>query len=610
MDTQVQVREIEELVANGRKDDAVRALSALSSVDIHDADFHRRLADLAEAAGHGPLLAYELNLAFRDDPSDVELLRRLAQVHNDAGRPERAVKCWRAVTERVPSDADAWEELGLLLTELGRDEDARDVFENALRATNDRRFKARVREAARSASATEDSADLPSDAVVARFVSIFGGREGVYARQYAGANGESGYTPVREPFTHDVAQRHLLGSHTVGIYPLRADNTVNFAAIDLDLTKPVVDRAGPDSPVWRTARVRMLEYAGSIADAGAECGVHVYLEDSGFKGIHCWVFFATPLPGRFARLLTDALLERAGSPPHDVSVERFPKQAAIRLDALGNLIKLPMGIHRRSGRRSAWLDPQGVRIEDGAAHLLAIRRTEHDAVHAMLDTRFPRVHDDDGQDDGDGPPFDEARATAHTVEYRPETDFDLQTVLTRCATLRELVRKSEIDRHLSHEEALVLVHTVGHIPSGPQAVNAVLGRCPGVDPSMRMKSRLRGNPMSCPKIRAKIPHVTSLVPCDCQFDPGAGLYPTPILHIEHHDGPGPPDVQALRLEGIVQDFLRAHKSLHDAQHLYDTSAARLGEMLDAAGVDHFDTPLGKVRRIRDEAGAPNFQLEV
>lgn len=56
-------------------------------------------------------------------------------------------------------------------------------------------------------------------------------------------------------------------------------------------------------------------------------------------------------------------------------------------------------------------------------------------------------------------------------------------------------------RQLSHPEQLVLTHSLGHVEGGPQAVNYLLAQCVDVGPEKFMKSRLKGNPVSCPSIR-------------------------------------------------------------------------------------------------------------
>ena len=47
-----------------------------------------------------------------------------------------------------------------------------------------------------------------------------------------------------------------------------------------------------------------------------------------------------------------------------------------------------------------------------------------------------------------------------------------------------------------------------------------------------MQSRLKGNPISCPKIRKRIGHVTRRTKCRCAFEFAPNHYPTPVLHLE------------------------------------------------------------------------------
>ncbi|NDD31391.1 MAG: hypothetical protein EB084_24330, partial [Proteobacteria bacterium] len=365
-------------IDTGDYDTAISALETLDEADINDARLHLRVADLAQAAGAGTRLLTALSLAHRDAPDDLTVIRRLAQAHEDAGASDKAVRMWRLLTERAPTDVAAWDALGTLLADMGRLEESRTVFDQALQSTGDKRFRALAKENRRDAPV--DDLPVPSEAMLVRFVSLFDGREGVYARQWASEQGATGYTPIREPFTVNVAKNHLLGNHTVGIYPLRLDNTVNFGAIDFDLPKSFIERSAPGRPEWLQAMGQMLEFAERLRRIAHERGLFVHLEDSGWKGLHAWVFAAAPLPAVVMRKLLDTLLGITGPLPLGIRTEVFPKQNVLPLDKLGNLIKLPMGLHRRTGRRAAWIDEFGVHVDDQVGYLLEARRVEHDVI--------------------------------------------------------------------------------------------------------------------------------------------------------------------------------------------------------------------------------------
>ena len=91
------------------------------------------------------------------------------------------------------------------------------------------------------------------------FRSLFRGRDDVYAIRWESADGRSGYMPKADrdwksylrakdkdrkkvdrqtrkfrPLTQDVVRGHLVGDHTVGIYPLLQDETCWLLAVDFD----------------------------------------------------------------------------------------------------------------------------------------------------------------------------------------------------------------------------------------------------------------------------------------------------------------------------------------------------------------------------------------
>lgn len=592
------VTSIESLLRQGQEEQAREKLEALRTDGCESADLHVRVADLCQELGQDTRLVVELNRAFALAPDRLELLRRLGQVHTDGGRYKRALKCWKVLTERSPSDVEAWEELGAALASLERHEEARQVYEQAEQATGDKRFQALARE--RPAAVREATVDEPDEAVVARFTHLFSGREGVYARQWANPQGETGYSPIHEPFTPQVVRGHLLGRHTVGNYVLRVDNTVNFAAIDLDLPRDFLTRATQKEAFERLRELRV--YALKMC---LESGLILYLEESGFKGFHIWFLFAQPVPARVARRLATAVAKKAGPPPAGVGIEIFPKQVEVPPDGLGNLIKLPLGVHRVTGRRGEFLDELGLPIEKPYSWILELRTIEMDEIRAYLE----RVSEPDPEPEeslAPGQPAQSASARAAFFDYHLDSDLTTQNVLARCCVLRALAEKALYHNQLNHDEARVVIHTLGHLETGPQAVNVLLRKAPELDASLYLKSRLRGNPMSCAKIRSRLPQVTSHLPCRCEFDLESGLYPNPLLHLQSR-------VQAsatLQFRTLVEDYLRSGKELREASERHAVYTHRLSEWFDQAGTEELKTSLGMLRRIRSEDGQVSFSLEM
>jgi hypothetical protein len=142
----------------------------------------------------------------------------------------------------------------------------------------------------------------------------------------------------------------------------------------------------------------------------------------------------------------------------------------------------------------------------------------------------------------------------------------------------------------------------------------LFARCLHADPALFLKSRLRGHPMSCPKIRARIPHLTSTVDCNCTFDLTTNLYPTPLLHLQALGppaaAPGGLSLESLQFKQLLQDYLKLRQQLRETQLLLHRYEASLARFFEEAGVEAVDAPLGRLRCRKTENGKASFTLEI
>lgn len=587
--------------------EALEALRALDTASVTDADFHVAVARWADELEQPDIALREWSLAHRDRPDDLEIAEQLAEAYLDAGRLEKAARCLKAITRGAPGDARAWQALIEVQRQLGQLEDAEQSRQQAAVLTGGGQFKTRVNQDDDVIGGHDEPEEALDEAFLVLFQEIFQGREGVYARQWVDPAGSTGYSPVRQPPSLQVVKNHLLGNHTVGIYPLRMDNTVLFAAFDLDLAPSVVRSCAPGSPGWVEAIAGLESYADGLQGRARHMGLTLHRADSGYKGLHLWAFFSEPVPAKQARQMCKAIAVGVTVPPV-VRCEIFPKQSALAHDALGNLIKVPLGIHRKTGRRAWFTNAEG-NWNAQRAYLQLASRISRDQLSHCQDVV---VQNELARFDSQQEPSSEGLTVSLPSEaetYHSDSDVEFQVLLSRCVTLRALVSKIDQTGQLGHDEIRVLTHTVGHLATGPAAVNTLLARCLQTDPSLYLKRPLRGNPMSCASIRAKIPEVTANIPCDCRFSPRSGLYPTPGLHLSQATAALP--LEQLQFQALLADFLRARKEVSRWTALLEGFSAKLAVWFDESGADEMQTSYGTLRRRRDDAGGTTaFELTV
>jgi len=229
---------------------------------------------------------------------------------------------------------------------------------------------------------------------IALFRSLFRGREDVYPIRWEGRKGNSGYSPAcanewnrtfcrkpmvkcsdcenrdLKPVTDEVIRGHLLGKHTVGVYPLLVDETCWFLAVDFDKKS------------WQEDVTVFLRTCGEI-------GVHAALERSrSGKGGHVWMFFDRPASVSLARKFGCAILTRSMERRHQIGLDSydrfFPSQDTMPKGGFGNLIALPLQRVPAEKGNSVFVNEAFDPFPDQWMFLSAIERIQLEKVESVV----------------------------------------------------------------------------------------------------------------------------------------------------------------------------------------------------------------------------------
>ena len=186
------------------------------------------------------------------------------------------------------------------------------------------------------------------DALIDKIWSLFVNRSDCYAEQLP----DGSYNLIKEPLTKEIIKQHLRGEKTIGIYQISPmDNTVKWALYDLDVENPTAEQLN----LLRKDVAKIVEKLTAKILFSS-----ILIEFSGSKGYHVWTFFDPSIPAIVANKLLRNISDQA-----EVRVkEVFPKQSQVSGKGFGNLVKLPLGIHQVSKKRSQLLIPPSKPGED------------------------------------------------------------------------------------------------------------------------------------------------------------------------------------------------------------------------------------------------------
>ena len=429
----------------------------------------------------------------------------------------------------------------------------------------------------------------------------------------------------------------------MGTYPLRANNSVRFAAVRIVVSSRS-RRAAPAA--WRNpaggkppaivgadalAVVRALRGRGLAPVVSVEPG----------RAYVVWILAAEPITAARARTVLQLACQAAGPPPPEVIRETIPAQDVARPDKPGTPALLPLGLDPRTQER-AWLCDDALEPLVDPLGFLRDKAPDEAAAMAQAASIAPRPP-------ATGAPRPEEVAPPAELVISPKPDeaslltspfrelARAQEVYRGCGVFRHHVDKAIAGHGLATSERHFVTDVCGRLgDEATPALDAVLRHLDDYKPALapRYLGRLYPHPTSCGRIRQNQPDLTARVGCNCRFRVPPGAYPTPVLHaVGAADVPGLGDrvrqaaarggvaraaaaamnegrkelgAKAAALCARLSDLRRQVRMLEKAIGGVETE---LDVIVEEAGDTPLETPSGTLRRV-DEAGARRFVLEV
>jgi CHC2 zinc finger len=173
------------------------------------------------------------------------------------------------------------------------------------------------------------------------------------------------YVTLKKPLTIEIIKAHLKGLVTLGAYALNAESIAHWLCLDAD-----------EEESWQALQ--------RVARSLVQVGIMPYLEPSR-RGGHIWLF-TPPMPGRIVREFGKGLVHH-----YDLSkLEIYPKQNMLTT-GVGSLVRVPLGVHRKSGKRYHFIQLNGEPLAPTIREQIAVLTQPSLVPHAFIETMCAEV---------------------------------------------------------------------------------------------------------------------------------------------------------------------------------------------------------------------------
>lgn len=451
---------------------------------------------------------------------------------------------------------------------------------------------------------TDGSKPIFTKMTAEKFRKVFVGREDAYAKEEY-KNGMSRHSELQPlPLTEKEIAQHLNGEMTVGTYIQRPNGTVHYIVFDVDVSKSILLKHGQNSEMFQRYHRKAQQMALEICDILKKLGLKGYLEDSGNRGYHVWLFLTEWIPVRYANMFCEVVQEKIGTYENgEISLEFFPNKTRLKPGKFGQALKLPYGMHIRSGQRSFFLDDEMQICDDIDFFIDSLALFSLTAIKKILAVNTGMEEQNVKKKvDGD-------------LEAFGKLDASIGELLKKCNLMCYLCQKARKTGYLTHFERLSVLYVFGHIgEEGKVFVHQIMSYTLNYKYNVTEKfiRKIPEKPISCIKLRDQYKQITAEYGCNCTFKRTKNCYPSPVLHAIESSN----DLQ----EGVTLPISRTltkekEKKVLDEINIHSKAQELAGKILELKkqkrSVDKSIRKLeSNLEQIFDQAGIEALEIEM
>lgn len=367
-------------------------------------------------------------------------------------------------------------------------------------------------------------------------------------------NSKQEYIKVNNSLTEDVIDMHIKGNKIVAIRLDKINLTSKMLVFDVDCDKNLDN-----------AYTVALKIKNELKDSG----YNSYIEFSGKKGYHVWVFFDDFYSVRLIEAIAKQVLEKIDI--LDCVVEIKPKENI--LSETENCIKLPQGIHPTTLKRSSFIDINDIN-----------EIIKNSIVFDLIECE-------------------------NWINQIKEKYIEAYKLIKNCDVLKSIILKGLNKKTINHFDRLLILYTFSFIEKGKEFIHYYMSNFENYSYNITEKyiSKAPDRPISCKKIKEYLKDTDLIEGCHCKFEITEGFYPTPVLHSEISSFSN--DSLIIKARGLFKQLSDLKTEKEQLERKIKSIERKLDNIFTILNTDEIDIEIGKLKR-NNINGNKNWTIEV
>ncbi|MBZ4663729.1 MAG: hypothetical protein JG776_1444 [Caloramator sp.] len=353
------------------------------------------------------------------------------------------------------------------------------------------------------------------------------------------------YLKINNKIEDNIIKQHLNGNIIVSIKLEKINGTSNVLVFDIDCKDNLEEAYNIAKDIKITLKNK--GYTG-------------YIEFSGKKGYHVWVFFDDFYSVKILNKLAEEIIKNVDV--KNCIVEIKPRETV--LVETENCIKLPLGIHPITKKRSTFLDLDDISDVVKNTFILEIEKS------------------------------------SEWIENIKEKYPEAYKVIKNCEVIKRIILLGLNKRSLSHFDRLILLYNFVFIDKGIEFLHFYMSNLDNYSYNITEKyiSRAPERPISCKKIKEYLKDTNYVDVCDCKFDITDGFYPTPILHSDASSFSN--QALIIKAKSFFKELNELKAEREELDKKIKSIEKKLNNVFNIMNTDEISIEIGKLKRVNKD----------